>query len=121
MSNSNVRIKFIVLNNGVHVVPTAHWENWKDEQSILNTEAIDNKVYFFLMISLINIPFYYFTKINTKKYHAMYGLGSKIGNLFLGWGFTIRVDKKELWKEVKQVLQSQELERYVTLFFKIGK
>ena len=51
----------------------------------------------------------------------MYGLGLKIGNLFLGWGFTIRVDKKELWKEVKQVLQSQELEMYVTLFFKIGK
>ncbi|XP_065635830.1 uncharacterized protein LOC136070185 [Quercus suber] len=27
-----------------------------------------------------------------------------------GWGFTIRADKKELWKEVKRVLESQELE-----------
>ena len=53
-------------------------------------EAIDNKVYFFLMISLINTP---------------------------SWGFTVRANKKELWKEVKRVLESQELERCVTLFF----
>ena len=67
MPNSNVRIESTMLNNGVHAVPTAHWENWKADQSILNMEAIDNKVYFFLMISLISIPFYYFTKINIKK------------------------------------------------------
>ena len=56
-----------MLNNGVHAVPTAQWENWKDDQSILNMDAIDNKVYFFLMISLISIPFYCFIKINIKN------------------------------------------------------
>nr|POE88935.1 hypothetical protein CFP56_54690 [Quercus suber] len=79
MPNSNVRIESTMLNNGVHAVPIAYWENWKDDHSILNMEAIDNK------------------------------------------GFTIRADKKELWKEMKRVLESQELEMYVTLFSKIGK
>ena len=55
MPNSNVRIESTMLNNGVHSVPTAQWENWKDDQSILNMDAIDNKVYFFLMIFLILI------------------------------------------------------------------
>ena len=55
MPNSNVRIESTMLNNGVHAVPTAHWENWKADQSILNMEVIDNNVYFFLMISLISI------------------------------------------------------------------
>ena len=67
MPNSNVRIESTMLNNGVHVVPTANWENWKDNQSISNMEAIDNKVYFFLMLSLISIPFYCFIKINIKN------------------------------------------------------
>ena len=49
------------------VVLTAHWEKWKDDQSISNMEAIDNKVYFFLVISLISIPFYCFIKINIKN------------------------------------------------------
>ncbi|KAK7816832.1 hypothetical protein CFP56_043558 [Quercus suber] len=43
MPNSNVRIESTMLNNGAHVVPPAHWENWKDDQSILNMDAIDNK------------------------------------------------------------------------------
>nr|POE71613.1 hypothetical protein CFP56_38659 [Quercus suber] len=71
MPNSNARIESTMLNNGVHAVPIAYWENWKDDHSILNMEAIDNK------------------------------------------GFTIRADKKELWKEVKRVLESQELERFM--------
>nr|POE52670.1 hypothetical protein CFP56_43102 [Quercus suber] len=82
MPNSNVRIESTMLNNGVHAVPTAHWENWKDDHSILNMEAIDNNV-------------------------------RKLEIYSLGWGFTIRADKKELWKEVKQVLESQELERFM--------
>ena len=45
MPNSNVRIESTMLNNGVHAVPTAHWENWKADQSILNMEAIDNVKY----------------------------------------------------------------------------
>ena len=67
MPNSNVRIESTMLNNGVHVVPTANWEKWKDDQSISNMEAINNKVYFFLMISLISTPFYCFIKINIKN------------------------------------------------------
>ena len=65
--NSNLWIESTILNNRVHAVPTAHWEKWKDDQSILNMEAIDNKKYFFLMTSLINIPFYRFIKINIKN------------------------------------------------------
>ena len=47
MPNSNLWIESTILNNRVHAVPTAHWEKWKDDQSILNMEAIDNKIYFF--------------------------------------------------------------------------
>nr|POF03167.1 hypothetical protein CFP56_73832 [Quercus suber] len=82
MPNSNVRIESTMLNNGVHAVPIAYWENWKDDHSILNMEAIDNKV-------------------------------QKLEIYSPGWGFTIRADKKELWKEVKRVLESQELERFM--------
>ena len=106
MPNSNVRIESTMLNNGVHVVPTANWESWKDNQSISNMEAIDNKVYFFLMISLIRIPFYCFIKINIKNVMLRMGQIRKLKIYSHGWGFTIRVDKKELWKEVKRVLES---------------
>ena len=64
MPSSNVRIESTMLNNGVHAIPTAHWEKWKDEGSISNMEAIDNKVYFFLMISLIitrSVQIFHFT------------------------------------------------------------
>ena len=67
MPNSNVRIESTMLNNGVHAVPTAHWEKWKDDQSISNMEAIDNKVYFFLMISLISILSIVLSKIILKN------------------------------------------------------
>ena len=96
-----------MLNNGVHAVPTAHWENWKYDQSILNMEAIDNKVFFFLMISLINIPFYCFIKINIKNVMPRMGQVRKLQIYSLGWGFIIRAAKKVLWKEVKRVLESQ--------------
>ena len=66
MPNSNVRIESTMLNNGVHAVPTAHWEKWKDEGSISNIEAIDNKVYFFLMISLISILYIVLSKLILK-------------------------------------------------------
>ena len=81
MPNSILWIGSTILNNRAHAVPTAHWEKWKDDQSILNMEAIDNKIYFFLMISLINIPFYCFIKINIKNIMLHMG-GSKIANLF---------------------------------------
>ena len=67
MHKSNTRIESPMLNNGAHAIPTAHWEKWKDDQSISNMEAIDNNVYFFLILSLINISFYCFIKINIKK------------------------------------------------------
>ena len=67
MPNSNVKIESTMLSNGVHTIPTAHWEKWKDDQSISNMETIDNKVYFFLMIYLISITFYCFIKINIKN------------------------------------------------------
>ncbi|XP_075636671.1 uncharacterized protein LOC142608899 [Castanea sativa] len=85
MPNSNVRIESTMLSNGVHAIPTTHWENWKDDQLLLNMEAIDNKV-------------------------------RKLEIYSPGWGFTIRVDKKELWKEVKRVLELQKLERFVPFF-----
>ncbi|XP_075654860.1 uncharacterized protein LOC142625034 [Castanea sativa] len=85
MPNSNARNESTMLSNGVHAIPTTHWENWKDDQSLLNMEAIDNKV-------------------------------RKLEIYSPGWGFTIRADKKELWKEVKRVLESQKLERFVPFF-----
>ena len=60
MPNSNVRIESTMLNNGVHVVPTAHWEKWKDDQSISNMEAINNKVYFFFNDIFNQHPFLLF-------------------------------------------------------------
>ena len=60
MQNSDVRIESTMLNNGANAIPTARCEKWKDDQSILNMKAIDNKIYFFLMLSLNNIPIYCF-------------------------------------------------------------
>ena len=60
---TNVIMDSTVLNNNVHVHDIVHWEIWKNNQSISNMEAIDNKVQFFF---LINSPTYYFIQINIK-------------------------------------------------------